>query len=55
MLIAPSQEKMLLQSHHGPLCHPPWFVEIAHAMWGEESAERGPTTVIGIPQGSWRS
>ena len=49
MPAASSWEKMLLQLHHEPPCPPPRFVEIAHALQGEESVESGPTTVVGIP------
>ena len=34
--------------HHEPLCPLPRFAETAHALWGEESADRDPITVIGI-------
>ena len=59
---ASCQKKTLLQSHHKPPCPPPRFVEIAHALWGEESAEySGPgvqyhsrwppgTSFVGAPQ-----
>ena len=49
MPAASSQKKTLPWSHHKPPCPPPGSVEIACALWGEESPERAPTTVVGIP------
>ena len=43
------QEKTLLQSHQEPPCPLPSFAEIVCSLQGEESAERGPTTIIRIP------